>query len=34
MVRRIVVMSLLAGLAFMAARALPDVLRYFRIREM
>ncbi len=34
MFRRIVVTSLLAGLAFLAARALPDVLRYLKIREM
>ncbi len=34
MFRRIVVASLLAGLAFLASRALPDVLRYLKIREM
>jgi len=34
MIRRVVLASLLAGLAFVAAKALPDVLRYFKIREM
>jgi len=34
MLRRIALMSLLAGLAVVAARALPDVVRYLKIREM
>lgn len=34
MLRRIVFTFLLAGLAFVAARALPDMVRYFKMREM
>jgi len=34
MLRRIVITSVLAGLAFLASRALPDVVRYFKMREM
>jgi hypothetical protein len=34
MFRRIVVASLLGGLAFLAVKSLPDVLRYLKIREM
>ena len=34
MFRRIVLASLLGGLAFLAVKALPDVLRYLKIRDM
>ena len=34
MLRRIVFTSVLAGLAFLASRALPDVVRYFKMRDM
>jgi hypothetical protein len=34
MFRRIILTSLFAGLAFLAVKSLPDVVRYFKIREM
>jgi len=34
MLRRVVFTSVLAGLAFLASRALPDVVRYFKMRDM
>ncbi len=34
MIRRLVVMSVLAALAVLAVRALPDAIRYFKMREM
>jgi len=34
MFRRIILASLVGGLAFLAVKSLPDVLRYLKIREM
>ena len=34
MVRKLLIFGVLAGLGAVLAQALPDILRYFRIRSM